>query len=166
MNGVGGWAGGTGRPPCRRPPHAAAGTAAALPVAEPHCHPRPALPHRAGTLWLVYGLAIADYFIAVPNGVGALLGCIYLLLICLFPRKHAKRGSPSTSEGDTPSRRELMRGTSGEAEAPADGSANGHALADGGGMAAEAGKAAAAADGAGGLSIPAEAGDLQLARAV
>lgn len=111
----------------------------------------------------------------MPNGVGALLGCIYLALICLFPRKLAKRGSPSASEGDTPSRRELMRGTSGEAEAetPADGSADGHALGDGSSEGAEGGgkgaavKGAAAAAGAvNGLSIPAEAGDLQLARAV
>jgi solute carrier family 50 protein (sugar transporter) len=44
----------------------------------------------AGTLWLVYGLAISDYFIAVPNGVGALLGAVYCVLICIFPRKSAK----------------------------------------------------------------------------
>lgn len=43
-----------------------------------------------GTLWLVYGLAISDYFIAVPNGVGAVLGIIYCALIFIFPRKSAK----------------------------------------------------------------------------
>jgi solute carrier family 50 protein (sugar transporter) len=43
-----------------------------------------------GSLWLVYGLAITDYFIAVPNGVGALLGVVYCALICAFPRKRSK----------------------------------------------------------------------------
>jgi solute carrier family 50 protein (sugar transporter) len=43
-----------------------------------------------GSLWLVYGLAISDYFIAVPNGVGAGLGVVYCALILTFPRKSAK----------------------------------------------------------------------------
>ena len=43
-----------------------------------------------GSLWLVYGLAISDYFIAVPNGVGAGLGVVYCALIFTFPRKLAK----------------------------------------------------------------------------
>lgn len=47
-------------------------------------------PPPAGSLWLVYGIAISDLFIAVPNGVGAVLGAIYCLLICAFPRKGRK----------------------------------------------------------------------------
>ena len=43
-----------------------------------------------GSLWLVSGLAISDYFIAVPNGVGAALGVLYCALILTFPRKSAK----------------------------------------------------------------------------
>ena len=47
-------------------------------------------PPPAGTLWLVYGLAISDLFIAVPNGVGAALGIVYCALFCVFPHKAAK----------------------------------------------------------------------------
>jgi solute carrier family 50 protein (sugar transporter) len=43
-----------------------------------------------GSLWLVYGLAISDLFIAIPNGVGAALGCIYCALLCAFPRRSSK----------------------------------------------------------------------------
>ena len=43
-----------------------------------------------GTLWLVYGLAITDLFIAVPNGVGAALGVVYCLLLWAYPSKTAK----------------------------------------------------------------------------
>ena len=60
-----------------------------------------------GGLWLVYGIAIRDLFIAVPNGIGALLGCLLLALICAFPRKSAKR-SPSSSEGTSSSQRDLI----------------------------------------------------------
>lgn len=39
-----------------------------------------------GTLWFVYGLAVGDVFIALPNGFGAVLGVIQVILCCLFPR--------------------------------------------------------------------------------
>lgn len=42
-----------------------------------------------GLLWFGYGMAIADYFIAVPNGLGALLAGLQLVLIFLF-----RKGSP------------------------------------------------------------------------
>lgn len=41
-----------------------------------------------GTLWFVYGWAVSDPFIAVPNGFGAVLGIIQAGLCFLFPRHH------------------------------------------------------------------------------
>lgn len=41
-----------------------------------------------GSLWLVYGVAVHDFYIAVPNGFGAALGVVQLLLCIFFP-KHA-----------------------------------------------------------------------------
>ena len=38
----------------------------------------------------MYGIAIRDLFIAVPNGVGAGLGVVYCALICAFPRRNHK----------------------------------------------------------------------------
>ena len=40
-----------------------------------------------GAFWTAYGLAISDYFIAVPNSLGALFGVIQIVLCILFPRK-------------------------------------------------------------------------------
>lgn len=40
-----------------------------------------------GAFWCAYGLAVLDPFIAVPNGLGAALGVIQVLLCLLFPRK-------------------------------------------------------------------------------
>ncbi|PSC71016.1 cysteine desulfurase [Micractinium conductrix] len=69
-----------------------------------------------GGLWLVYGLAITDYFIAVPNGVGALLGLVYCALICAFPRRSSKH-SPSPSDTDPgSSRKDLLAASSAEQE--------------------------------------------------
>lgn len=53
-------------------------------------HPLVSLSYRPPLARLVYGLAITDYFIAVPNGVGALLGLVYCALICAFPRRSSK----------------------------------------------------------------------------
>ena len=39
-----------------------------------------------GALWFVYGLAVSDPFIAVPNGFGAVLGIIQVILCLMFPR--------------------------------------------------------------------------------
>ena len=39
-----------------------------------------------GTLWFVYGVAVSDNFIAVPNGFGAALGVVQLCLCLIFPR--------------------------------------------------------------------------------
>ena len=40
-----------------------------------------------GTFWFAYGAAITDYFIMVPNGLGALLGVVQIVLCVVFPRK-------------------------------------------------------------------------------
>lgn len=60
-----------------------------------------------GTLWVVYGLAVSDPFIAVPNGFGAALGVVQVVLCVLFPR-HAHRSGNGhgifkrlTSSGDS-----------------------------------------------------------------
>ena len=47
-----------------------------------------------GSLWLTYGVAVEDCFIAVPNGFGALLGVLQLLLCLVYPkrRRPAKYG--------------------------------------------------------------------------
>ena len=49
-----------------------------------------------GTLWCVYGVAVSDNFIAVPNGFGAALGLVQLVLCLVFPRHH----SSTNSDGD------------------------------------------------------------------
>ena len=54
-----------------------------------------------GALWLAYGLAIHDYFIWVPNGVGALVGLFLLALILVYPRKGGGKRSPAASEAGT-----------------------------------------------------------------
>jgi Sugar efflux transporter for intercellular exchange len=38
-----------------------------------------------GLLWVFYGLAIGDAFIWVPNGIGAVLGAVQLVLIRIYP---------------------------------------------------------------------------------
>lgn len=40
-----------------------------------------------GSLWLVYGVAIKDLFISVPNTIGAILGLIQLALVAIYPAK-------------------------------------------------------------------------------
>lgn len=40
-----------------------------------------------GIFWAAFGIAVLDYFIAVPNGLGALLGGAQIVLCVLFPRK-------------------------------------------------------------------------------
>jgi solute carrier family 50 protein (sugar transporter) len=40
-----------------------------------------------GIFWAAYGLAILDPFIYVPNGLGAVLGTVQILLCVIFPRR-------------------------------------------------------------------------------
>lgn len=44
-----------------------------------------------GSLWFVYGVAVRDFYIAVPNGFGAALGVLQLVLCLAFPRHKSKR---------------------------------------------------------------------------
>jgi solute carrier family 50 protein (sugar transporter) len=39
-----------------------------------------------GVFWCVFGLAVLDWFIAVPNGIGACLGFIQIVLILIYPQ--------------------------------------------------------------------------------
>jgi Sugar efflux transporter for intercellular exchange len=43
--------------------------------------------------WTAYGLAVADPFIYVPNGIGAFLGVVQGVLVLLFPRHVADENS-------------------------------------------------------------------------
>jgi solute carrier family 50 protein (sugar transporter) len=47
-----------------------------------------------GTFWSIYGFAVSDMFIAIPNGLGALFGGIQIVLCVLF------RGEANNSEKD------------------------------------------------------------------
>ena len=53
-----------------------------------------------GTFWFVYGMAILDFFVAVPNGLGTLLGVIQIVLCVTFPR-HSSHGSSSINNDTT-----------------------------------------------------------------
>mmetsp|Transcript_20332 Transcript_20332/g.33659 ORF Transcript_20332/g.33659 Transcript_20332/m.33659 type:complete len:333 (+) Transcript_20332:25-1023(+) len=41
-----------------------------------------------GSFWTAYGIAVLDPFIYIPNGLGAMLGVVQIILSVLFPRKH------------------------------------------------------------------------------
>ena len=45
-----------------------------------------------GALWFIYGIAVGDLFIAVPNGLGAFLGLVQVAMVIIFPR-HLPRES-------------------------------------------------------------------------
>eukprot|EP00887_Chlorella_sp_A99_P007766 scaffold20.g7766.t1 len=51
-----------------------------------------------GTLWLIYGIARKDLFIAVPNGIGALLGLVLVGLIIIFPVPKKSLSKPTASD--------------------------------------------------------------------
>eukprot|EP00980_Cylindrotheca_fusiformis_P017533 scaffold5498_cov86-Cylindrotheca_fusiformis.AAC.7 len=40
----------------------------------------------SSTFWMVYGIAVMDYFLILPNGLGACLGGIQIILCFIFPR--------------------------------------------------------------------------------
>jgi len=48
-----------------------------------------------GTFWGLYGLAILDFFMAVPNLLGTALGVIQLFLVMTFPRIPLKDNLPT-----------------------------------------------------------------------
>ena len=39
-----------------------------------------------GCFWAAYGIAVFDLYIAIPNGLGATLGIIQMILCYIFPR--------------------------------------------------------------------------------
>lgn len=53
-----------------------------------------------GTFWAAYGFAVFDFFISVPNSLGALLGVVQIILCFLFPRDEVTgREAPDDPEG-------------------------------------------------------------------
>merc|ERR1711941_42971 len=42
-----------------------------------------------GSFWFVYGVAVKDLFIGIPNGLGALLAAFQLFLCVIFPARKA-----------------------------------------------------------------------------
>lgn len=68
-----------------------------------------------GSLWVCYGLAVNDYFIWVPNGVGVVLGLVQLILIAIFPAKKSRASYAASDAGDdAPSAREPLVGGRGD----------------------------------------------------
>jgi len=53
-----------------------------------------------GTFWAAYGIAIFDWFIAVPNSLGAVLGCVQFVLCVLFPRKDRLENEAATDNNN------------------------------------------------------------------
>lgn len=49
-----------------------------------------------GSFWTAYGIAIVDYWIIVPNGLGAAVGGIQFILCLIFPR--TRRGATQTNK--------------------------------------------------------------------
>jgi solute carrier family 50 (sugar transporter) len=49
------------------------------------------------SFWLAYGLAVKDAFIFIPNGLGAVLGAIQVLLLLIFPRKSTTTATTTIS---------------------------------------------------------------------
>ena len=64
--------------------------------------------HRATTMmtvtncffWFVYGLAVRDPFIFVPNGVGGCFGIVQALLLCMFPSKRGANANANANGQD------------------------------------------------------------------
>jgi solute carrier family 50 (sugar transporter) len=55
-----------------------------------------------GIFWCAFGVAVMDFFIAVPNGLGAVLGGLQCALCVLFPRGRARQ--PPQSRQSRPRR--------------------------------------------------------------
>jgi solute carrier family 50 protein (sugar transporter) len=56
-----------------------------------------------GLCWTVYGAALGDLFIAVPNGVGCGLGIVQLVLIAVFGNGRQAAGSDKQGGGQNSS---------------------------------------------------------------
>jgi len=53
------------------------------------------------SFWCAYGLAISDYFIGVPNGLGAIFGGIQIFLYMTFPRSSSSSSSSGGAKDAT-----------------------------------------------------------------
>ena len=42
------------------------------------------------TFWTLYAIAIKDLYIAIPNGIGVVLGIVQIFLVIVFPRVQIK----------------------------------------------------------------------------
>jgi len=49
-----------------------------------------------GAFWCAYGIGIFDYFMFIPNGIGALMGVVQFLMCFLFPPKKTDEQVPPT----------------------------------------------------------------------
>lgn len=52
-----------------------------------------------GIFWGAYGLAVLDYYIFIPNGMGALMGFVQFALYMTLPRKMAEEKPANKTEG-------------------------------------------------------------------
>lgn len=54
-----------------------------------------------GFVWAIFGFSIVDYFIAVPNAIGAFLGTVQIILCVIFPRPRKNKNNKNINlEGD------------------------------------------------------------------
>jgi hypothetical protein len=55
------------------------------------------------SFWTAYGFAILDGFIFIPNGIGAILGIVQIVLVAILPRKmlDQKKVTEDTSPSDS-----------------------------------------------------------------
>ena len=49
-----------------------------------------------GVFWAAYGIAVLDPYVALPNGLGALLGVVQMILWVIFPRGGDNANAPSS----------------------------------------------------------------------
>ncbi|GAX20550.1 solute carrier family 50 [Fistulifera solaris] len=53
-----------------------------------------------GVFWFAYGLAVQDWFIAIPNGLGAALGATQMVLRVLFPAQKVQANEEVSGVAD------------------------------------------------------------------
>lgn len=63
-----------------------------------------------GTFWMIYGIAVMDYFLILPNGLGACLGCIQIVLCFMFPRTATTTTTTTTSNNNIDNAAATARG--------------------------------------------------------
>jgi len=60
-----------------------------------------------GCFWGAFGISVLDWFIALPNVLGAGLGMAQIVLCFLFPRTTLPQETPSTTDVDAAAKEEL-----------------------------------------------------------